>query len=651
MPREETFMKCLLFSGRVAAAVLVIALTLLVVSVPAHAEISSTSDALFIRSAMQPLIDFLDSPDYAKMVSWEEHVVLAYRLAADRDPSSLEFFLMRKAHAHLGLSRSDVLSIALRGEEERPSWEQCLRFLSRVSISDFQLDGGILEKVRELTAVPDREVLDTITRTTATVRTGARNEQQVPSQTGPPDEQYNIYFGYLHAHSTISDGEGSPLTAYKYARDEGGLDFFALTDHDYAFSVWPWEDPWGEVRDAAEDTYEPEKYVTLWGFEWSSPVYGHINVLNSSRFTDFVREPTLDAMYNWIEDHSGSFGRFNHPGDYDETGQEFNHLQLYSRAVEQMVGIETWNGNDGFDRHYYAGSWSSSEISYWDVGNQNGWYLGALGGQDNHKRDWGTRNDFRTAVLAKTLTRDAVIEAYLKRRFYATEDKDLHLDFRCAGYPMGSRLDGVAPLFEVMAWDGSGDTFREVRLYRNGALLKTYDVAGNSIDIQLDGRSSDNEPAYYYVIVQENDDNDANGRNDEAISSPIWIINPSPIGQILSDIKANATDGPVTLSPQDRLSITVTLDNKGNTDNADWWLAENTPFGVYFYTFAGWTQTVQPAYQGPLFPLNSFEVLNMPASELSPGTYTFFFGVDTVMDGTITMENANYDFVQVNVVK
>ena len=59
-----------------------------------------------------------------------------------------------------------------------------------------------------------------------------------------------------------------------------------------------------------------------------------------------------------------------------------------------------------------------------------GWYLGALGGQDNHSPDWGTRNEFRTAVLAEELTRESVIDAYLSRRFYATEDKDLHLDLR-----------------------------------------------------------------------------------------------------------------------------------------------------------------------------------------------------------------------------
>ncbi|NIO07793.1 MAG: hypothetical protein GTO40_07205, partial [Deltaproteobacteria bacterium] len=41
--------------------------------------------------------------------------------------------------------------------------------------------------------------------------------------------QYNTYFGYLHAQSELSDGEGNPLEAYINAREEGELDFFALT--------------------------------------------------------------------------------------------------------------------------------------------------------------------------------------------------------------------------------------------------------------------------------------------------------------------------------------------------------------------------------------------------------------------------------------
>jgi len=186
-----------------------------------------------------------------------------------------------------------------------------------------------------------------------------------------------------------------------------------------------------------------------------------------------------------------------------------------------MVGIETWNGNKNFDEYYYGGGWET-DFSYWDEGNRQGWYLGALGAQDNHHADWGTLNEFRTVVLALALTREDIIDAYRNRRFYATEDSDLYLDFRCEGYPMGSRLSGVRRGFTVRAFDKGGDSFEEVRLYRNGNLLRTRAVSGNRIKVQF-WDVSHTHPAYYYVIVRQTDDNDHNGRKDEAITSPIWI--------------------------------------------------------------------------------------------------------------------------------
>jgi glucose/arabinose dehydrogenase len=127
------------------------------------------------------------------------------------------------------------------------------------------------------------------------------------------------------------------------------------------------------------------------------------------------------------------------------------------------------------------------------------------------------------------------------------------------------------------------------------------------------------------------------------------IVQMSNTGIPAVDIRANGSDAPITLLPQDTLSVTVAVDNNGRADNADWWLAANTPFGLYFYTFFGWTANLQPAYQGPLSSLNSFEVLTIPASTLPVGTYKFSFGVDTVMDGNLTAGNAYYDFVQVTV--
>jgi len=117
----------------------------------------------------------------------------------------------------------------------------------------------------------------------------------------------------------------------------------------------------------------------------------------------------------------------------------------------------------------------------------------------------------------------------------------------------------------------------------------------------------------------------------------------------LPDIKVNNSDGPITLYQNDTLTITVSLNNNGITDNADWWLAADTPFGLYFYTFSGWVPYQVPAYQGPLFYLDNYEVLSRPVLGLEEGTYTLYFGVDTDMDEDITWDSAYYDTVEVTV--
>ena len=117
----------------------------------------------------------------------------------------------------------------------------------------------------------------------------------------------------------------------------------------------------------------------------------------------------------------------------------------------------------------------------------------------------------------------------------------------------------------------------------------------------------------------------------------------------IPDIKINGSDGPITLNQSDTLTVTVGLDNNGITDDADWWLAAHTPFGLYFFTFEGWIDNWQPVYQGPLFYLDAYEVLTEAASGLQEGTYTVYFGVDTNMDGNVTWDSLYYASVVVEV--
>lgn len=477
-------------------------------------------DAASIKGEMQRLIDHVDGPGYAQAVSWDEHIVVSYRLGQGRDPTVVEFTLLRALHENLDLERSSAVSMALRGTEPRTTWDQCRELLARATPDAWHVDDSVRQAVERLAAVPLWQVSQALKERQA----GAAGQPPEAAPEGEPPVpgiRYHTYFGQLHAHTELSDGTGTPMEAYTYARDVAGLDFFAVTDHGEMLDFWPWQHEWEDVLEAAEATNQPGSYAALWGFEWSNPLLGHINVIGTADNTGAVSNTALDEIYDWIAERPAAVALFNHPGDFDLTGEEFAHLELYAPAVPQLVGIENWNGNSNFDHYYYNGSWESS-YGYWDAGNQQGWYLGSEGAQDNHDADWGTMNTYRTAVLAPSLTRENILAAYRARRFYATEDANLEIDLSCGGYPMGSRLTGAPRLFSVSACDLSGDAIQHIRLYRNGDLLATRPVSGTCARARFSDLGT-TEPAYYYVIVRLAVDHDGNGRNDEAISSPIWI--------------------------------------------------------------------------------------------------------------------------------
>jgi hypothetical protein len=115
-------------------------------------------------------------------------------------------------------------------------------------------------------------------------------------------------------------------------------------------------------------------------------------------------------------------------------------------------------------------------------------------------------------------------------------------------------------------------------------------------------------------------------------------------------IKANDSDGPLTVSTGSNLRVTVELDASGHTDNADWFvLADAGTAGWYFWHLSGaWYPGIAVSYMGPLADVSPpYEVLNYTG--LLPGIYTFYFGVDTNINGVIDVGNLYYDSVIVEV--
>jgi subtilisin family serine protease len=108
------------------------------------------------------------------------------------------------------------------------------------------------------------------------------------------------------------------------------------------------------------------------------------------------------------------------------------------------------------------------------------------------------------------------------------------------------------------------------------------------------------------------------------------------------DIKANGSDGPITISPGIPVNVTVALDPgalKGHL--ADWWIAAIIPDStIFWYTLDSvWVKSFTPlrAYDGALFHLSPYTVLD-GVTDLPAGSYLLGFAVDDNVNGVLELD-------------
>lgn len=138
---------------------------------------------------------------------------------------------------------------------------------------------------------------------------------------------------------------------------------------------------------------------------------------------------------------------------------------------------------------------------------------------------------------------------------------------------------------------------------------------------------------------------------DEYGSGTYEIIPGSPSSESTSPrptLYANDATATVTISPGTLLDVTVALDpGSRHGARADWWLAAETPYGLLFYTSAGWSHREIPAYTGALLTLEKYHLFTADTSTLTRGTYRLHFGVDLQQNERISWGSLFYHSVLV----
>lgn len=364
----------------------------------------------------------------------------------------------------------------------------------------------------------------------------------------------NLYFGNPHSHTSYSDGSGIPEEAYSYAKEVPDLDFLAITDHAYYFAQ---DLPDGRNKLAAtiEAAIEAtsEDFLSFVGFEWTATGTGHINVYGTSDWTDRVKSD-LWQLYDWIIEHD-AVGQFNHPvRDFGDNFKEFQYspeADLYMNLIE--VGNGSWWENDTIVEEMF---------SAYREALRKGWHLGTTLGQDNHKPNWGGANDSRTAVFATDLSEISILEAFKKRRTYATEDRNIEIHFSTEEAFMGDIVrDADRVELRILIRDTADDPLEIVQIYSNDGVIANFLVDSHEFYIEM---TTNIEVGFQYFFVY------ARGHDgEEAVSSPIWVERSCPIHLY------NSAAFPESVKPGERVTLSFQISNLSSEEASSLLQIEN----------------------------------------------------------------------------
>lgn len=379
-----------------------------------------------------------------------------------------------------------------------------------------------------------------------------------------PPAAPNFYFGNLHAHTSYSDGTGTPEEAFSYAQDTGNLDFIAVTEHNHAAAGPTSGDRNDGLLIATDPTLYPKliadanaatvdtKFVAIYGQEFSTISKG--NHSNAFMAKKVITTPNGEYEQVFTDDWMNEYGveviQLNHPWDGKnknkkkisaqnvgtdlDTNYGFNRFSSRAEFVRALDGratlIEVVNGpgltNPEEDEVLFGTSRPAFYLAYLNLGL----HLAPTADQDNHYRTWGTLTESRTVVLAPKLTRSEILKAMKERRVYASEDMDLKVAFTINGKLMGSINPKLSPGEAAKIRIGISDADEPDSAYRVRVFYdprpggpqasQVNSVTVNNNDSITISHVPNSGKGYYFIVVTSTQ---SANEGYSAWTAPIWF--------------------------------------------------------------------------------------------------------------------------------
>lgn len=368
------------------------------------------------------------------------------------------------------------------------------------------------------------------------------------------EETPPLFWGILHGESDRVDSGESIEACLRYFRDDQAMNFFATSNFEGQEETG--DDLWRRIGQMVAEFNEEERFSTMLGFLWRGEPkkegLRHLIYTKDQRPLLRAKEAksnNLKKLYKALGPRDliavpcftmGKSTCF----DFSEFSPEVERVvEIYcawgSSECLQSEGnpfpIKRAKGGEDVNK---AGSLRAALHK----GHRFGFVAGGLEDRGNFEGFYaGDQYQYTpglTAIIAKSHTRESLLDSLWNRSCYATTGERILLGFHLAGQGMGAELStaqkpGLAVNRHLHGFAAGTKPIAQIELIRNGSCLHTFDYPECDEQDQCDFEFDDSEPlekialmdqakegkahfVYYYVRVRQIDGH-------TAWSSPIWV--------------------------------------------------------------------------------------------------------------------------------
>lgn len=255
---------------------------------------------------------------------------------------------------------------------------------------------------------------------------------------------YQPFWGDLHGQSEETVGTNPVSSYFRFARAAALVDFAGHQGNDFQIT----EAIWTEIKAQANTQYDPGRFVTFVGYEWSAntPLGGDHNV-----YYPGDDGPLHRSSHVLIPDKSDIHTDCTHITELYDTlqgqdalllphvGGRYANLNWHNPELEPLIEVYSeWGEFEWFLREAL----------------ENGYRVGFTAGSDDHKGRPGAAPPGSgafgvygglTCIYATELTREGLWEALKARRCYGTTGQRILLQVTADDKPMGAVCQATQP--------------------------------------------------------------------------------------------------------------------------------------------------------------------------------------------------------------